>query len=101
MVRENEIRKAEVAVPLPPTTDAGLMFIGRIRHPGPREWRRHDRAGLTGRFAKSRYSNHGYRHSPVWRNTNELKCLIGCTFPVVISSCKARRMIGLREVHFH
>jgi tRNA (Thr-GGU) A37 N-methylase len=35
MVRENEIRKAEVAVtlPLPPTTDAGLMFIGRIRTP--------------------------------------------------------------------
>ena len=29
MVRENEIRKAEVAVTLPPTTDAGLMFIGR------------------------------------------------------------------------
>ena len=33
MVRENEIRKAEVAVTLPPTTDAGLMFIGRIRTP--------------------------------------------------------------------
>jgi hypothetical protein len=33
MVREKEIRKAEVAVTLPPTTDAGLMFIGRIRTP--------------------------------------------------------------------
>jgi tRNA (adenine37-N6)-methyltransferase len=33
MVRENEIRKAEVAVTLAPTTDAGLMFIGRIRTP--------------------------------------------------------------------
>jgi tRNA (adenine37-N6)-methyltransferase len=33
MVRENEIRKAEVAVTLPRTTDAGLMFIGRIRTP--------------------------------------------------------------------
>jgi hypothetical protein len=33
MVRENEIRDAEKAVPLPPTTDAGLMFIGRIRTP--------------------------------------------------------------------
>jgi hypothetical protein len=33
MVRENEIREAEVAVALPPTTDAGLMFIGRIRTP--------------------------------------------------------------------
>jgi tRNA (Thr-GGU) A37 N-methylase len=33
MVRENEIRKAEVAATLPPTTDAGLMFIGRIRTP--------------------------------------------------------------------
>jgi tRNA (adenine37-N6)-methyltransferase len=33
MVRENEIRKAEVAVTLPLTTDAGLMFIGSIRTP--------------------------------------------------------------------
>ena len=33
MVRENEIRKAEVAVTLPPTTDAGLVFIGRIGTP--------------------------------------------------------------------
>jgi tRNA-Thr(GGU) m(6)t(6)A37 methyltransferase TsaA len=33
MVRENEIRKAEVAVPMPPVTDAGLVFIGRIRTP--------------------------------------------------------------------
>jgi len=33
MVRENEIRKAEVAVEMPPPTDAGLVFIGRIRTP--------------------------------------------------------------------
>jgi hypothetical protein len=33
VVRENEIRKAEVAVKMPPTTDAGLMFIGRILTP--------------------------------------------------------------------
>jgi tRNA-Thr(GGU) m(6)t(6)A37 methyltransferase TsaA len=33
MVRENEIRAAEVAVELPPATDAGLIFIGRIRTP--------------------------------------------------------------------
>ncbi|HJQ57329.1 MAG TPA: SAM-dependent methyltransferase [Vineibacter sp.] len=33
MVRENEIRAAEVAVALPPATDAGLIFIGRIRTP--------------------------------------------------------------------
>jgi tRNA-Thr(GGU) m(6)t(6)A37 methyltransferase TsaA len=33
MVRENEIRKAEVAVEMPPTTDAGLVFIGRIHTP--------------------------------------------------------------------
>ena len=33
MVRENEIRKAEVAVGMPPTTDAGLIFIGRIHTP--------------------------------------------------------------------
>ena len=33
MVRENEIRTAEVAVGMPPTTDAGLVFIGRIHTP--------------------------------------------------------------------
>lgn len=33
MVRENEIRKAEVAVEMPPTTDAGLVFIGRVHTP--------------------------------------------------------------------
>src|SRR5215831_18727335 len=33
MVRENEIRKAEVAVEMPSTTDARLVFIGRIHTP--------------------------------------------------------------------
>jgi tRNA-Thr(GGU) m(6)t(6)A37 methyltransferase TsaA len=33
MVRESEIRKAEVAVDLPAPSDAGLVFIGRIRTP--------------------------------------------------------------------
>jgi tRNA-Thr(GGU) m(6)t(6)A37 methyltransferase TsaA len=33
MVRENEIRKAERVVEMPPATDAGLVFIGRIRTP--------------------------------------------------------------------
>lgn len=33
MVRENEIRTAEVAVEPPPPTDAGLAFIGRISTP--------------------------------------------------------------------
>jgi hypothetical protein len=33
MVRENEIRRAEVAVGLPPASDAGLIFISRIRIP--------------------------------------------------------------------
>jgi len=33
VVRENEIRKAEVAIAMPPATDAGLVFIGRIRTP--------------------------------------------------------------------
>ncbi|MFA5538489.1 MAG: tRNA (N6-threonylcarbamoyladenosine(37)-N6)-methyltransferase TrmO [Gemmobacter sp.] len=33
MVRENELREGEVAVTPPPATDAGLMFIGRIRTP--------------------------------------------------------------------
>jgi tRNA-Thr(GGU) m(6)t(6)A37 methyltransferase TsaA len=33
MVRENEIRASELAVMPPPPTDAGLVFIGRIRTP--------------------------------------------------------------------
>jgi tRNA-Thr(GGU) m(6)t(6)A37 methyltransferase TsaA len=33
MVRENEIRDAEVAIEPPAATDAGLVFIGRIRTP--------------------------------------------------------------------
>jgi hypothetical protein len=33
MIRDNEIRHAEVAAGLPPATDAGLIFIGRIRTP--------------------------------------------------------------------
>lgn len=33
MVRENEIRHGEVAVALPETVDAGLVYIGRIRTP--------------------------------------------------------------------
>lgn len=33
MVRLNEIRSGEVAVDAPPPTDAGLVFIGRIRTP--------------------------------------------------------------------
>ncbi len=33
MVRENEIRAGEAAVDLPPTTDGGLVFIGRIHTP--------------------------------------------------------------------
>jgi tRNA-Thr(GGU) m(6)t(6)A37 methyltransferase TsaA len=33
MVRENEIRAGEVAVEMPPATDAGLVFIGTIRTP--------------------------------------------------------------------
>ena len=33
MVRESEIRPSEVAVDPPPPTDAGLVFIGRIRTP--------------------------------------------------------------------
>ena len=33
MVRRNEIRAGEVAVAMPQATDAGLVFIGRIRTP--------------------------------------------------------------------
>src|SRR3981189_2910327 len=33
MVRESEIREGELAVEMPKTTNAGLVFIGRIRTP--------------------------------------------------------------------
>ncbi len=33
MVRENEVREAEVTIEPPAATDAGLVFIGRIRTP--------------------------------------------------------------------
>lgn len=33
MVRENEVRRGEVRVDAPAATDAGLVFIGRIRTP--------------------------------------------------------------------
>src|SRR5258707_10159722 len=33
MVRENEVREAEVTIEPPAATDAGLLFIGRIRTP--------------------------------------------------------------------
>lgn len=33
MVRENEIREAEVAVTMPPPTDTDLLFIGRSPTP--------------------------------------------------------------------
>jgi tRNA (adenine37-N6)-methyltransferase len=33
MVRENEIRASERAVEMPPVTDAGLVFIRRVRTP--------------------------------------------------------------------
>ncbi len=33
MVRENEVRDAEVTIEPPAATDAGLVFIGRIRTP--------------------------------------------------------------------
>ncbi len=33
MVRENEVRRGELAVGAPSATDAGLVFIGRIRTP--------------------------------------------------------------------
>ncbi len=33
MVKDSEIRSGEVAVEAPPATDAGLVFIGRIRTP--------------------------------------------------------------------
>jgi tRNA-Thr(GGU) m(6)t(6)A37 methyltransferase TsaA len=33
MIRENELREGEIAVDMPKTSDAGLVFIGRIRTP--------------------------------------------------------------------
>ena len=33
MIRRNEMRAGEWVVELPPATDAGIIFIGRIRTP--------------------------------------------------------------------
>src|ERR1700722_15376979 len=38
MVRENEVRAGEVAVEVPPATDAGLIYIGRIQTPWSTRW---------------------------------------------------------------
>ena len=100
MVRENEIRKAEVAVTLPPTTDAGLMFIGRIRTPWTSRMETPRQGRADGPLCRIEVFEPWYRHSPVWHITNALKCFIGCTFPGAISSCKARRTMGFREAHF-
>ena len=102
MVRENEIRKAEVAVTLPPTTDAGLMFIGRIRTPWTSRMETPRQGRADGPLCRIEvFETYGYRRSPVWYNTNALKCFIGCTFPAAISSCRARRTMGLHEAHVH
>src|SRR5437870_989140 len=100
MVRENEVREAEVAVALPPTNHAGLMFIGRIHTPWTSRMETPRQGRADGPLCRNRGIRAMYRHSPVWRNTNELKCFIGSTFPVAISCCKARRTTGLREAFF-
>ena len=46
MVRENELREGEVAIELPPTQDAGLVFIGRIRTP----WRSREETPRQGSY---------------------------------------------------
>jgi tRNA-Thr(GGU) m(6)t(6)A37 methyltransferase TsaA len=46
MARRNEIRTGEVAVEAPPATDAGLVFIGRIRTP----WTRRTQCPRQGRL---------------------------------------------------
>ncbi len=33
MIQDTDLRPAEIAVPLPPASDAGLIFIGRIHTP--------------------------------------------------------------------
>jgi hypothetical protein len=35
MVRENEVREAELTIEPPAATDAGVAFIGRTVRPGP------------------------------------------------------------------
>jgi tRNA (adenine37-N6)-methyltransferase len=51
MVRENEIRSAEVAVKVPVANDAGLVFIGRIRTPWTSRLVTPGKVAWTGRCA--------------------------------------------------
>jgi hypothetical protein len=79
VVRENEIRKAEVAVAMPPATDAGLVFVGRIHTPWTSRMETPRRAGRTGRSAASRYSSRGVRRSTASINSSASRSFIGCT----------------------
>src|SRR5215472_7542377 len=58
---------------------------------GPHEWKRRDRAGLTGRFAASSYLSRGLQRSTVSLNSSASKFFIGCTSLGAIWSCKARQ----------
>jgi hypothetical protein len=95
MVRENEIRKAEVAVTLPPTTDAGLMFIGRIRTPWTSRMETPRQGRADGLLCRIEVFEPWVPALAGLAHTNELKCFIGCIFPAAISSCKARRTMEI------
>jgi hypothetical protein len=60
MVRENEIRTAEIAVDLPAATDAGLVFIGRISTPWTLGSKRRAKDAWMVRPVASRSLIHGY-----------------------------------------
>ena len=79
MVRENEIRSSERAVNLPPTADAELVFIGRISTPWTSRLVTPRQGRLDGRFAASKFLNHGCLHSMTSIAIHVLKSCIGCT----------------------
>jgi hypothetical protein len=91
MVRENEIRSSERAVNLPPTTDAGLVFIGRISTP----WTSRLVTPRPGRldgplFAASTFLSHGCLRSMASMAIHVLRYFYSATFEDCLSSLTAR-----------
>ena len=80
MVRENEIRDGEIAIAPPPATDAGLVFIGRIRTALDLPLITRVMADLTDRSARSRFSTPGARRWMASISSSGSRSSIGSTF---------------------
>jgi tRNA (Thr-GGU) A37 N-methylase len=96
MVRRDEMRAGEQAVALPPATDAGIIFIGRIRTPWtdrlacPRQGRLDGptcRLELFEPFVAALDGIGAFEH---------LEVLYGCTGRAATSSARARRTTASR-----